>query len=243
VPGLGRYGHQLVCHVVEGYNASTSANAVGASVAQMSPMHRPTGLRRAGGCERRRQTEPPCGVVLCGSGGKEGVVIPMCGLSPGWRAVSVHSQWPWRRWVDGQLSRQEAGDGAEGFTPMACPTRTDGDPVPVPHFGLVLTQPQFQSLAAGVKAAGIEFVIEPHLRFEGMPGEQYTMFFQDPSGTSPYAAHTRENDINNPRVSLFATIFDGDGKAPCRQCAGIQGYDHTRQSVRTLHRRIGLHAV
>ena len=45
---------------------------------------------------------------------------------------------------------------------------TDGDPVPVPHFGLVLTEPQFQSLAADVKAAGIDFVIQPHLRFEGI---------------------------------------------------------------------------
>lgn len=56
--------------------------------------------------------------------------------------------------------------------------------MPVPHFGLVLTHPQFQSLAADVKAAGIEFVIEPHLRFEGMPGEQYTMFFKDASGNA-----------------------------------------------------------
>jgi hypothetical protein len=28
----------------------------------------------------------------------------------------------------------------------------------------------------------MQFVIEPHLRFEGQPGEQWTMFFIDPFG-------------------------------------------------------------
>jgi extradiol dioxygenase family protein len=29
-----------------------------------------------------------------------------------------------------------------------------------------------------------EFIIEPHVRFEGQPGEQHTMFFEDPSGNA-----------------------------------------------------------
>jgi extradiol dioxygenase family protein len=32
--------------------------------------------------------------------------------------------------------------------------------------------------------AGIDFVIEPHIRFPGLPGEQSTMFFLDPSGNA-----------------------------------------------------------
>mmetsp|Transcript_5114 Transcript_5114/g.6768 ORF Transcript_5114/g.6768 Transcript_5114/m.6768 type:complete len:183 (-) Transcript_5114:407-955(-) len=60
----------------------------------------------------------------------------------------------------------------------------DGDEVPVPHFGLALTEKQFHDLAEKVKKAGIDFIIEPHLRFEGMPGEQWTMFFKDPSGNN-----------------------------------------------------------
>lgn len=61
----------------------------------------------------------------------------------------------------------------------------DGDEVPVPHAGLALeTIEQFQELAERVRSNGIEFVIEPTLRFEGMPGEQYTMFFKDPSGNN-----------------------------------------------------------
>jgi extradiol dioxygenase family protein len=48
----------------------------------------------------------------------------------------------------------------------------DGDEVPVPHYGLALTVEQFHALAERVRNAGIEFIIEPHLRFKGMPGEQ-----------------------------------------------------------------------
>lgn len=49
--------------------------------------------------------------------------------------------------------------------------------------GLALTVDQFHELADRLRKAGVKFIIEPHLRFEGMPGEQYTMFFKDPSGT------------------------------------------------------------
>ncbi|KAL3803803.1 hypothetical protein HJC23_003965 [Cyclotella cryptica] len=60
----------------------------------------------------------------------------------------------------------------------------DGDEVPVPHAGLALTVEEFHALAKRVKEAGVEFIIEPHLRFKGMPGEQWTMFFKDPSGNN-----------------------------------------------------------
>jgi extradiol dioxygenase family protein len=60
----------------------------------------------------------------------------------------------------------------------------DGHDVPVPHFGVVLTQEQWRELAQRVRAAGIGFIIEPHTRFEGQPGEQSTMFFLDPAGNA-----------------------------------------------------------
>jgi uncharacterized protein len=59
----------------------------------------------------------------------------------------------------------------------------DGDEVPVPHAGIALAVDQFHELAERLRNHGIQFIIEPHLRFQGMPGEQYTMFFKDPSGT------------------------------------------------------------
>ena len=60
----------------------------------------------------------------------------------------------------------------------------DGRDVPVPHFGMVLEMPDWEQLAERLKAAGTRFVIEPHLRFRGEPGEQATMFLLDPSGNA-----------------------------------------------------------
>ncbi len=54
--------------------------------------------------------------------------------------------------------------------------------VPMPHLGVVLELPDWQALAERLRAAGTRFVVEPGVRFEGQPGEQWTMFFRDPSG-------------------------------------------------------------
>jgi extradiol dioxygenase family protein len=54
--------------------------------------------------------------------------------------------------------------------------------VPMPHFGVVLALDDWQALAQRLESAGTEFVMKPQLRFEGEPGEQWTMFFEDPSG-------------------------------------------------------------
>jgi len=60
----------------------------------------------------------------------------------------------------------------------------DGHEVPIPHFGVVLTMDDWHALAERVQAAGIAFILEPHIRFAGQPGEQATMFFTDPSGNA-----------------------------------------------------------
>jgi len=70
-----------------------------------------------------------------------------------------------------------AGDGAH-HNPV------DGHDVPVPHFGVVLGMEQFETLAARLRAAGVNFVVEPYVRFKGEVGEQATMFFLDPSGNA-----------------------------------------------------------
>ena len=54
--------------------------------------------------------------------------------------------------------------------------------VPMPHFGMVLALPEWQALAARLAAAQVAFILSPSVRFEGEPGEQWTMFFRDPSG-------------------------------------------------------------
>jgi uncharacterized protein len=60
----------------------------------------------------------------------------------------------------------------------------DGEEVPVPHFGLVLPIDEWRRLAERLQGAGVEFVIEPTVRFEGQPGEQATMFLLDPAGNA-----------------------------------------------------------
>lgn len=60
----------------------------------------------------------------------------------------------------------------------------DGDRVPVPHFGVVLEMADWEALAARLRDSGVTFVIEPHVRFRGEPGEQATLFLLDPSGNA-----------------------------------------------------------
>jgi hypothetical protein len=59
-------------------------------------------------------------------------------------------------------------------------SKVDDISVPMPHFGCVLDWNTFHNLADKLKSAGIQFIIEPTIRFKGMPGEQATMFFEDP---------------------------------------------------------------
>ncbi len=58
-------------------------------------------------------------------------------------------------------------------------SRVDNVEVPLPHFGCILDWDSFHSLADKLNSAGIQFTIEPTIRFKGMPGEQATMFFED----------------------------------------------------------------
>ncbi|WP_135501615.1 VOC family protein [Roseovarius aestuariivivens] len=63
------------------------------------------------------------------------------------------------------------------------PTGKVGDHmVPMPHFGVVLPLRDWKAMAGRLKAAGSTFIIPPSVRFEGEAGEQWTMFFRDPSG-------------------------------------------------------------
>ena len=69
--------------------------------------------------------------------------------------------------------------------PQAANTSSvDGHGVPIPHFGVVLDMQQWRGLAEHLTKHRVEFVIEPYIRFEGKPGEQATMFFNDPSGNA-----------------------------------------------------------
>ena len=88
-------------------------------------------------------------------------------------------------WIDFDLyGHQIVAHRVAGHTARAGHNPVDGHAVPVPHFGVVLTPHDWQALADRLVAAGTQFVIEPHTRFAGQPGEQSTMFFLDPAGNA-----------------------------------------------------------
>ncbi len=91
------------------------------------------------------------------------------------------------RWIDydffGHQVVAHMVDGIEADS-GADSNAVDGHDVPVPHFGVVLPWDRWHELADRLRAAEVEFVIEPYVRFEGEPGEQATMFLLDPSGNA-----------------------------------------------------------
>jgi uncharacterized protein len=92
-----------------------------------------------------------------------------------------------RQWVDFDLFGhqfvchldEKLRDGPRA---AAASNRVDDHDVPVPHFGVVLLMDEWRALAARLEAAGVEFIVPPHVRFPGRAGEQATLFIADPSG-------------------------------------------------------------
>jgi len=78
--------------------------------------------------------------------------------------------------ISAHLKPEECRGGAQG--------QVDGEAVPLRHFGAILDWDAFHALAERLKAAGTAFIIAPHVRFQGQPGEQATMFLADPSGNA-----------------------------------------------------------
>lgn len=81
--------------------------------------------------------------------------------------------------VDESSVQDESADAEPGDS-----NAVDGHDVPVPHFGVVLPWKTWHDLADRLREAGVTFVIEPYVRFEGQPGEQATMFLLDPCGNA-----------------------------------------------------------
>lgn len=76
----------------------------------------------------------------------------------------------------------------------------DGHGVPVPHFGVVLEMQEWGDLAERLKQRRVRFVVEPHIRFQGAPGEQATLFLLDPTGNA-----LEFKSFRNIAEQLFAT--------------------------------------
>ena len=89
------------------------------------------------------------------------------------------------RWVDfnffGHQLSVHLVDASEAATAT---NAVDGEQVPARHFGVVLTPQRWAELRDHLRAAAVDFLIEPQTRFEGQAGEQSTMFLCDPSGNA-----------------------------------------------------------
>jgi extradiol dioxygenase family protein len=89
------------------------------------------------------------------------------------------------QWVDFDFfGHQIVAHLAPGQAGVRHHNAVDAHDVPVPHFGVLLDVEEWDAVAARLQAAGVDFVIEPHVRFAGQTGEQRTMFFLDPSGNA-----------------------------------------------------------
>ena len=75
----------------------------------------------------------------------------------------------------------------------------DGDDVPASHFGVILDMEDWESLSERLKSSGMNFIIEPHIRFKGEAGEQARMFFLDPCGNALEFKAFKSDDM------IFAT--------------------------------------
>ncbi|MDH4075670.1 MAG: VOC family protein [Acidimicrobiia bacterium] len=89
-------------------------------------------------------------------------------------------------WVDFNLFGHQFVAHLDRLHPGPSPVgnEVDGHHVPVPHYGVLLSPDAWHLLADRLRAAGITFVVDPHVRFPGEIGEQWTMFVLDPSGNA-----------------------------------------------------------
>jgi extradiol dioxygenase family protein len=88
-------------------------------------------------------------------------------------------------WIDWDLRGHQLVTHLVAVRPVpAGDSEVDGHVVPIPHYGLLLSDRDFHQLAERIRAAGVVFELEPYRRFAGEPAEQWTMFLRDPAGNA-----------------------------------------------------------
>lgn len=87
-------------------------------------------------------------------------------------------------WVDFNFFGHQIVAHLSNMPEERATSAVDGKRVPLRHFGAILSMADWEALSTRLRATGVEFLIEPQIRFKGKPGEQATMFFLDPSGNA-----------------------------------------------------------
>ena len=87
-------------------------------------------------------------------------------------------------WVDFDLFGHQIVAHLVESTAEVQRNAVDGDQVPAFHFGVVLSMSDWDALTDRLRERGVDFLIEPRVRFRGEPGEQATFFIEDPAGNA-----------------------------------------------------------
>lgn len=100
-------------------------------------------------------------------------------------------------WIDFDLfGHQLSAHLGKGDTGLKAMSIVDGVSVPIPHFGCILSIPDFRLLSQRLVAKQMEFLVKPTVRYEGEVGEQWSMFFTDYSGNAlEFKAFKNQNEI------------------------------------------------
>ena len=90
-----------------------------------------------------------------------------------------------RHWIDFDFfGHQLSAHVSEHIPALDYCGKVDGVAVPIPHFGAIVSVEQFKTIQQTLEAENITFVVTPQLRYKGKAGEQWTMFFKDPSNNN-----------------------------------------------------------
>lgn len=87
-------------------------------------------------------------------------------------------------WVDFDFFGHQVTAHRDADAGRAAINEVDGKRVPTLHFGVVLDWKDWEALAERLRSKGVEFIIEPYVRFKGQIGEQGTFFLREPGGTA-----------------------------------------------------------
>ena len=90
-----------------------------------------------------------------------------------------------RAWADFDFfGNQITAHVVRASTNKSVENPVDGDAVPVRHFGAILEEDEWRTLADKLAQENVEFILKPKTRFRGKPGEQATFFVRDPAGNA-----------------------------------------------------------
>jgi extradiol dioxygenase family protein len=100
-------------------------------------------------------------------------------------------------WVDFDFfGNQISAHISDAATSVEETTEVDGKPVPLRHFGAILSVELWRELVQKLRVAGTEFILEPQIRYAGQPGEQHIVFVRDPSGNAlEFKAFTNSQEV------------------------------------------------